>query len=70
MTEYVTYITIGNRANDLRDYLADKYGVSAAQVQSVLDTEPYGGFKSNEERYQWMKRTIGKIKALRSPHAT
>jgi hypothetical protein len=66
VTQYTTFITIGNMPNALRDYLADKFGLSADQVQSVLDTEPYGGFKSSEERYQWIRRTDTKLKGLRS----
>lgn len=70
MTEYVTYITIGNRENDLRDFMVKQYDITADQARSILDSEPYVGFKSPEDRYQWTKRVITKIKALRSSSAT
>lgn len=70
MTEYVTYITIGNRENDLRDFMVKQYDITADQARSILDSEPYGGFKSSEDQYQWIKRVITKIKALRSSSAT
>ena len=63
MAEYITYITIGNKPESLRNYLVETYGIAAEQAKDILDSDPYQP-KSREDQHQWVKRVMTKVRAL------
>jgi hypothetical protein len=62
MTKYTTFITIGNRENDLRDYMVKQYGITPDEAQSIVAAEWPPAERTHEGHYKAVSRMVARAK--------